>query len=184
MYVYVYAVVMGQKNSLHMVDPVTWSTRAAQLHVACGKTITLSEAGSVAQRRDATRQHKDGLVHTAWPVAVGRLFQVYTQCTHVSIHLRRFYLYMYMYLHAYHYCCWLLLISLINERTRSRHSGPIMMNTNANLECCHASSAFQLQTTMQCYINTNQYFVMGLDMSAVPRQWLYSNYAGLMQMYH
>jgi hypothetical protein len=25
---------------------------------------------------DATKQHKDGLVHTAWPVAVGRLFQI------------------------------------------------------------------------------------------------------------
>jgi hypothetical protein len=67
---------MGQKNSLLMVDPATWSTRAVQLHIACGKGIVLSEEGSVAQRKDATRQPKDGLVHTAWPIAVGRLFQV------------------------------------------------------------------------------------------------------------
>ena len=67
---------MGQKSSLQMVDPASWSTRAVQLHIACGKSIVLSEEGSVAQRKDALRQPKDGLVHTAWPIAVGRLFQV------------------------------------------------------------------------------------------------------------
>ena len=76
MYVSMYTVSMGQKNSLHMVDPATWSTRSAQLHTACGKKISLSEDGSIALRRDASKQHKDGLVHTAWPVAVGRIFQV------------------------------------------------------------------------------------------------------------
>ena len=169
MYVYVYAVVMGQKNSLHMVDPVTWSTRAAQLHVACGKTITLSEAGSVAQRRDATRQHKDGLVHTAWPVAVGRLFQVYIHNVHMCP---------YIYVDFTFTCtcicmhiiivvgCYTFLISLINEWTRSRHSGPIMMITNANLECCHASRMKCIPASNHnavLHYNTNQYFVMGLD---------------------
>ena len=67
---------MGQKNSLHIVDPATWSTRGLQLHIACGKGIVLSQEGTVAQRKDATRQPKDGLVHTAWPIAVGKLFQV------------------------------------------------------------------------------------------------------------
>ena len=69
---------MGQKNSMYMVNPTTWTTRDAQLHIACGKGIVLSEGGSVAQRKDASRQPKDGLVHTAWPVAIGRLFQVCT----------------------------------------------------------------------------------------------------------
>ena len=73
---------MGQNNSLHMVDPATWSVRTAQLHAACGNRIAISEDGCVAQRMDATKQHKDGLVHTAWPVAVGRLFQV---CSRVPV---------------------------------------------------------------------------------------------------
>lgn len=89
-------VAMGQKNSLHMVDPATWSTRPAKLHVVCGKKIALSEEGSVARRVDAKSQHKDGLVHTAWPVAVGRLFQVLA-CTEYSIHM--------------HISRWILLIS-------------------------------------------------------------------------
>ena len=67
---------MGQKTSTRIVNPDTWSTRPTQLHMACGKKIVLSAGGSVAQRMDAGKQHKNGLVHTAWPVAVGRLFQV------------------------------------------------------------------------------------------------------------
>ena len=81
MYLHVHRA-MGQKNSLHMVDPATWLPRPMQLHIACGKKIALSEEGSVAQRMDATKQHKDGLVHTAWPVAVGRLFQVTYVCVY------------------------------------------------------------------------------------------------------
>ena len=81
MYLHVHRA-MGQKNSLHMVDPATWLPRPMQLHIACGKKIALSEEGSVAQRMDATKQHKDGLVHTAWPVAVGRLFQVTHACVY------------------------------------------------------------------------------------------------------
>ena len=47
-----------------------------QLHHICGRNIQLSDDHTIAARRDGEKLHKDGLVHTAWPVAVGKVFQV------------------------------------------------------------------------------------------------------------
>ena len=67
---------MGQKASTPIVDTTMWQSRPTQLHHICGRNIQLSDDHTIAARKDGEKLHKDGLVHTAWPVAVGKVFQV------------------------------------------------------------------------------------------------------------